>query len=164
MPRTNTGLYDCEHKKMTELTIATPEQEDKAEWRRLYDAYADFYRVPMSDETAETVWGWLQDPNHSVSGLIARSRHSDAVGLAHFRDMPSPLRGTTIGFLDDLFVDPAVRGSGAAQALVLEVARIGKARGWSLFRWITREDNYRARALYDRVANQTNWVTYQYDL
>ena len=32
------------------------------------------------------------------------------VGFAHYRRMPSPLRGQDIGFLDDLFVDPKHRG------------------------------------------------------
>jgi hypothetical protein len=29
-----------------------------------------------------------------------------------------------------------------------------------VIRWITREDNYRARAVYDRIATKTNWTTY----
>jgi hypothetical protein len=28
-------------------------------------------------------------------------------------------------------------------------------------RWITAEDNARARRLYDRVAQKTHWVTYE---
>jgi len=27
-------------------------------------------------------------------------------------------------------------------------------------RWITADDNYRAQALYDKVATRTHWVTY----
>lgn len=33
-------------------------------------------------------------------------------------------------------------------------------RGWSVVRWITAEDNYRARAMYDGVATKTAWATY----
>jgi hypothetical protein len=29
-----------------------------------------------------------------------------------------------------------------------------------VIRWITAEDNYRARGVYDRVAVRTPWVTY----
>ena len=32
--------------------------------------------------------------------------------------MPSPLRGVTLGFLDDLYVDPAARGAGVGEALI----------------------------------------------
>jgi hypothetical protein len=33
-------------------------------------------------------------------------------------------------------------------------------RGWTVICWITGEDNYRARAVYKRVAERTKWVTY----
>ena len=70
------------------------------------------------------------------------------------------LKSSTGGFLDDLFVDPEARGSGAAAALIRAVADEGRARGWTVIRWITAEDNYRARGLYDRLAEKTRWATY----
>ena len=33
--------------------------------------------------------------------------------------------------------------------------------GWPIVRWITAEDNYRGRDVYDRTAEKTNWETYQ---
>ena len=47
-----------------------------------------------------------------------------------------------------------------AQALMSALAREAHRRDWSVVRWITAEDNYRARALYDRVAVKTAWLTY----
>jgi GNAT superfamily N-acetyltransferase len=78
--------------------------------------------------------------------------------------MASPLRGTIVGFLDDLYVDPAWRAKKVGRALLDEVAAIGRARGWPFYRWLTADDNYRARGLYDQVAKRTMWITYQYDL
>jgi GNAT superfamily N-acetyltransferase len=86
------------------------------------------------------------------------------VGLAHVRAFARPLSASTGGFLDDLFVDPAARGSGAAQALIGAVAEEGRRRGWSVVRWITARDNARARAVYDRLAAETPWVTYDLKL
>lgn len=149
---------------MSKITIAPPTAHDAEDWRRLYDGYADFYQVPMNDQIAEATWSWLLDGSHVMTGLIAKDGQGIAVGLAHFRSMPSPLRGTVVGFLDDLFVEPAARGSGVAGMLMDEIARIGRERGWPLFRWITADDNYRARSLYDKVASKTAWNTYQYDL
>jgi len=83
------------------------------------------------------------------------------VGFAHFRGMPSPLRGQMIGFLDDLFVVPDHRSGGAAAALILAVQAEAKAQGWGVVRWITRDDNYRARGLYDKLAEKTNWALYE---
>jgi GNAT superfamily N-acetyltransferase len=143
------------------LEIRTTRAEDRPAWERLYSGYADFYANPLTPERADTLFGWILDPAHSIEGLLALDDGAP-VGLAHFRDMPSPLRGITIGFLDDLFVDPAARGSGAAEALLEEIGRIGTGRGWSVYRWITRENNFRARGLYERTATRTDWVTYEY--
>ena len=52
----------------------------------------------------------------------------------------------------------------AAQALIDAVADKGREQGWGVIRWITAEDNYRARGVYDRVAARTPWVTYDIKL
>jgi GNAT superfamily N-acetyltransferase len=100
------------------------------------------------------------DPDHGVNGLVAEDDTGRLVGLTHFRPFASPLRAVTNCFLDDLFVDPAARGSGAAEALIDGVAAVAREKGWTVVRWITAEDNYRARGLYDRKAKRTPWVTY----
>ena len=109
-------------------------------------------------------------------GLAARSRRTRSrawwrwadrgrpVGLAHFRPFARPLAASIGGFLDDLFVAPEARGSGAAQALIEAVAARGRERGWTVIRWITAEDNYRGRSVYDRVAQKTKWLTYEIKL
>lgn len=143
------------------VTIDRLKDSDKADWRRLYDGYATFYKMPMTDETANRVWGWLHDPGHVLEALVARDVTGRIIGLAHFRAMPSPLRGAYAGFLDDLFVDPAVRGSGAADKLLKALNGIAAERGWPVVRWITADNNYRARAVYDRTATRSMWITYE---
>ena len=71
---------------------------------------------------------------------------------------PSPLRGQMIGFLDDLFVAPEHRSSAAAASLIKAVQVEGKAKDWGVVRWITRDHNYRARGLYDKLAKKTDWL------
>lgn len=132
---------------------------DKPDWARLYAGYAAFYKVDQTEAMRDTVWGWLMDPAHTTEGLVAE-QDGTVIGLAHFRAFARPLSASTGGFLDDLFVDPALRGSGAAEALLQALATEGRKRGWTVIRWITAEDNYRARGLYDRVADRTKWVTY----
>lgn len=144
----------------TALTIVVPNPELKAGWRALYNGYARFYKREMTDAIADAVWDWINDPNHEVEGVLA-CLDGKPVGLAHFRRMPSPLRGGDIGFLDDLFVDPSHRGSGAADALFAHLKTVGQERQWGVIRWITADDNYRARSLYDRLAAKTQWNTYE---
>ena len=91
---------------------------------------------------------------------ISIDRDGTAVGLAHYRQFARPLRASTGGFLDDLYVDPAQRGSGAVDALLAKLREIARSEGWDMIRWITADDNYRARAKYDQVATRTTWITY----
>lgn len=143
------------------LTLASPTAADRADWERLYHGYAEYYGMPMDAAILDTVWGWIQSPDEPFHGRLARNADGEAVGLMHFRPMPSPLRGTRIGFLDDLFVDPAHRGSGAVDAMLDALREEARRRGWPFVRWITREANYRARGVYDRHATRTDWLTYQ---
>ncbi|KPQ04718.1 MAG: acetyltransferase family protein [Rhodobacteraceae bacterium HLUCCA12] len=141
------------------MDIRKPVAGDRAQWEALYQGYADFYGVAQTEAMRTRVWGWIHDPAHEVEALVAEA-DGRLVGLAHFRPFARPLAAATGGFLDDLFVAPDARGSGAARALIDAVTDEGRARGWSVIRWITAEDNARARALYDKMALATNWVTY----
>lgn len=138
--------------------------EHHADWERLYAGYAAFYGVEQTAAMRARVWGWLHDPGHEVQGLVAVEPSGTAVGLAHFRPFARPLSATVGGFLDDLFVAPEARGSAAAKSLIEAVAGIGRERGWSVIRWITAENNYRARSLYDQLATRTGWATYDLKL
>ncbi len=129
-------------------------------WRELYAGYAASYLVEQTDAMAERVWRWLLDPAQQLHGLVAVDADDRPVGLAHVRPFLRPLDSSTGGYLDDLFVAEAARGTGVADALLAAVARLARDRGWSVVRWITADDNHRARAKYDRHATRTMWVTY----
>jgi GNAT superfamily N-acetyltransferase len=149
---------------MDDITIAPPQAGDKADWRRLYEGYATFYKRPMNDDIAERVWSWVTGGSGVLEALVARDSKGRVVGLAHFRNMPRPLTGTMAGFLDDLFVDPELRGRGIGEKLIEALKEEGRRRGWTIIRWLTADDNYRARFLYDQHATRTGWITYQIDL
>ena len=137
--------------------------KDKEQWEKLYKSYADFYKVEMNDKILQTVWKWLHDKSHEVNGLVYEV-DGNIVGLAHYRRMPSPLRGQDIGFLDDLFVDLEHRGQRIGEKLINKLKEISKSKRWNLVRWITREDNLRAKSLYNRVSEKTTWDVYELKL
>lgn len=141
------------------MRVRPVEPGDREGWDRLYQGYAAFYRVEQTPAMRDRVWAWLTDPAHEVEGFVAETGGA-LVGLAHVRAFARPLSASLGGFLDDLFVAPEARGQGVAAALIEAVAVEGRRRGWTVLRWITAEDNARARALYDRVAARTGWVTY----
>ena len=79
----------------------------------------------------------------------------------HYREMPSPLRGQNVGFLDDLFVHPDYRGKSVVDELFAALRQAAKNRDWKFIRWITADNNYRGRAVYDKLATRTDWLTYE---
>lgn len=143
------------------ITVDNPAPDDRADWERLYRGYAEFYQVPMNDTILQTVWQWVFDTDKAFHCILAKDAQGKGIGLMHYRAMFSPLRGAMAGFLDDLYVDPAARGQGAVNRLFEELKDRARGEGWPVVRWITRDNNYRARAVYDRVATRTDWITYE---
>jgi len=145
------------------VDVSALRADERKAWEGLYHGYAGFYQMPMNDGILDRVWSWIFDTEYAFFALAARSENGTLVGLMHYREMLSPLRGCAVGFLDDLYVDPNARGSGAVDALFEALSSEARARGWPVVRWITADDNYRARSVYDRLAKNTHWVTYQLD-
>lgn len=146
--------------KASGYTLRAPRPEDKEAWRNLYRQFAEHYTVPVSAEHQDLVWSWITDADHPLRCLLAEAPDGTLHGLAHYRPFTRPLAGSTGCFLDDLLVDEGVRGSGAADALLHGLRQIATDEGWSVVRWITADDNHRARSLYDDFAVRTMWVTY----
>jgi ribosomal protein S18 acetylase RimI-like enzyme len=146
------------------IEVTSLSEQDRKQWEQLYRGYADFYQVPMNDEILNRVWGWVFSDQQRFFSLIAKDDQGNALGLMHYREMASPLRGAFVGFLDDLFVLPDGRGKGVVDALYDQLEKEAATQQWPLVRWITAENNYRGRAVYDRLAQKTKWVTYQLDI
>ncbi|MBT6305148.1 GNAT family N-acetyltransferase [Rhodospirillaceae bacterium] len=145
------------------IIIRSLTKSDFVKWREVYHFYAEHYQVSLTDDGLNTTWGWLMDAQNPVSGIVACC-NKKLTGLAHYRTMPSPLRGKNIGFLDDIVVRPEERGSCVATMLLDELKSIGEQEGWDIIRWITRDNNYRARGLYDKLATKTDWNMYEMGL
>ena len=136
------------------------EQKDKRNWAKLYNGYADFYKVPMNTEILDTLWSWIHDEKHIVNG-ICYVLERKIVGIAHYRTMPRPIKSQYIGFLDDLFVEPEFRGQKIAQKLINYLKSISKVNNWEGIRWITQSSNENAKKLYDKIANNTGFELYE---
>ena len=134
---------------------------DKEDWSKLYYGYANFYKMPMNSDILDNVWGWIFNLDIKFYAIGVKSEHGELIGFMHFREMPSPLRGIVVGFLDDLFVRPDFRGSGAVQLLFQALKLQAQENGWPYVRWITASDNQRARAVYDHISETIDFVTYQ---
>ena len=134
--------------------------EDKNDWKTLFQMYADFYKVEINENTVTAVWQWLHTSEHELQGLVGEI-NSKVIAFAHFRRMPSPLRGKDIGFLDDLYVHPDFRGQKIGEKLIEQLKQISKDKRWNLVICITSDNNIRAKKVYDKISNKTNWDVYE---
>lgn len=146
--------------RAAQYVLRAPTAADQEAWRNLYRQFAEHYTVAVRAEHQDLVWSWVMDPDHPLNCLLAVAPNGDLHGLAHYRAFTRPLAGSVGCFLDDLLVDEGVRGSGAADALLHGLRQIAADNGWTVIRWITADDNHRARSVYDEFAVRTMWVTY----
>ena len=98
--------------------------------------------------------------NDPRAEILAAFSANEALGFALFFDLPEIVFARRCGALDDLFVHPAARRQGVAQALIEALAEIGRARAWSHLRWIVPETDQGAIALYERIAVRAPWRSY----
>lgn len=130
---------------------------DRAAWEPLARAYKAFYRTEVSDAECDAAWARLmrRDP---VCGLAA-DLDGHLVGIAHYLFHASTWADRAC-YLQDLYVDEAARGRGAAAALIEAVGAHAREAGATRTWWLTHQDNVTARRLYDRVARHHGMIRY----
>lgn len=133
---------------------------DRATWAPLWTAYLAFYDTALPPEIYDTQWERLQseDPS-SMWGLLA-FRDDTCIGLAHFHFHIHGWKTREVCYLQDLFVAPDARGTGAGRTLIEAVYEAADARGCPDVYWTTQHFNQEARRLYDRVGSLTPFVKY----
>jgi GNAT superfamily N-acetyltransferase len=123
---------------------------DKTRWLELFREYVIFYKSKVSDEQFELTWQRIHS-DFNMYGLIAE-KDDQIIGIAHYIFRPSTWEVEDFCYLEDLFVDPKVRGAGVGRALISELEKIAIAKGSKRLYWTTAPDNEVARKLYDKVA------------
>ena len=145
---------------MSNLEICDIQKKHYEVWIELYHKYAEYYQVDIPKDNFDLTWKWLTSENYPFWGILA-DVDSKIVGFAHFRSLPSPLDSCEVGFLDDLFVLQEYRGKKIGYSLIEKVHQIGKNKNWPYINWITKDDNYTARTLYDKISTKTDWNFYE---
>ncbi|MDQ2634023.1 MAG: GNAT family N-acetyltransferase [Pseudomonadota bacterium] len=145
---------------MSDIVIRPPEAADHEDWRRLWTDYLTFYQATVPEEVYATTWRRLFDPGEfEPSGFLALAG-GRAVGLVHYLYHRSCWSTVNNCYLQDLFADPSVRGTGVGRALIEAVQAQAAKIGVTNVYWMTHETNETARRLYDRVARRTGFIEY----
>lgn len=92
----------------------------------------------------------LFGPDPLVEALIAEVDGA-AVGFAIFYRTFSTWTGKPGFWLDDLYVRPEARGSGAGKALLVRIAQLAAARGYARFEWWVLDWNEPAIGFYKKL-------------
>lgn len=137
---------------------------DRPAWAALWAQYNAFYgragETALAPEIVETTWARLHTPGEPVRGLVAE-RAGEIVGLAHLVFHRNLIRIENTCYLQDLFTRPAARGLGVGRALIDAAAGACREQGVRDIYWHTHSSNAPARALYDRLARNTEFLVYR---
>ncbi|HEX3545460.1 MAG TPA: GNAT family N-acetyltransferase [Mycobacterium sp.] len=146
------------------LRIDTVGQADLPQLMPMLRAYCDFYRVDPADDRLRVLASALIDNPGEGLQLIARNGEGTPLGFATLYWTWQTLCAARVGVLNDLFVVPALRGTGTGRALIERCLELCRERGAHKLVWETAPDNLTAQRLYDGIgAQKSTWLTYEID-
>ena len=147
-----------------EITVRPLEADDEAEWKSLWTAYLEFYGSNVAEEVYRSSFDRMPVGNagaeNEFRGLIAEVG-GKPVGLAHYLFHRHGWRIENVCYLQDLYVEPNVRGAGVGRVLIEAVYQKADEVGCPAIYWLTQEFNHTARRLYDRIAARTPFIRYR---
>jgi GNAT superfamily N-acetyltransferase len=145
------------------LTIRAIEEKDKNQWLKLWAGYLEFYKSTITPEQTELTWKRLINNELKMFGFVAESE-DEIIGFTHCLFRPSTWTETDYCYLEDLFVDPNIRGKGIGRALMNKVIELAKEKNSKRVYWTTQEFNKTARVLYDSITPVSEFVQYRLPL
>jgi GNAT superfamily N-acetyltransferase len=144
-----------------EYSIRRAVAGDRARLTKLVRAYIDFYKEPQPDEERlDTLLAVLAE-RPEVGVQFVAEKDGELHGFATVYLTYDTVAARRVAVMNDLFVAPDDRNAGLGRALIGECHEFARASGCAVLSWITAQDNARARAVYDKLATRTTWVTYE---
>lgn len=116
--------------------------------------------VATAADLAEALFG--ADP---LASCHVATLGGSVVGFALWYRTFSTWTGRPGLWLEDLYVRPEQRGSGLGRALLVELARVTVARGWTRFEWWVLDWNEPARGFYRSLGArpEDDWTVWRVD-
>lgn len=142
------------------VTIRAIEEKDKDQWLNLWAGYLEFYKSTISPDQTELTWKRLINNELKIFGFVAETEDG-VIGFTHCLFRPSTWTETDYCYLEDLFVDPLIRGKGVGRALIDKVVELAREKKSKRVYWTTQEFNKTARVLYDSITPVSEYVQYR---
>ena len=137
------------------------EPGDRAGWQRLYEGYQAFYG--HADRPAafydKAFARLMARDGHDFHGLVHEA-DGQLLGLTHYVFHPTLWRDEGVCSVQDLSTASEARGRGVARSLIEGVYDAADRAGVPNVYWLTAEDNYPGRMLYDRVGQRSPFIRY----
>ena len=129
-------------------------------WTQLWQEYLTVHKQSVPDTVTALTWRRILDDNSTLFCLIAAGEGDEPVGFANCVVHPSTWTQARWCYLEDLYVDAGLRGKGIARKLIETIYSRADAEDWGGVYWVTDEDNYAARILYDKLAKKSEDIIY----
>ena len=140
-------------------TIRPLTREDELQWRRLWAGYLAFYKTDLSQGATDALFERLLAGKPHFA--FVAEHEGSVIGFVHGLPHASTWSATGYCYLEDLYVDPSARGTGAGRALIEAVYAEADRRSLDRVYWHTDTNNKVARRLYDRLATLSDFVQYR---
>ena len=136
------------------------QESDRDDWTALWTDYLNIYGTSVPADTFATCFDHLlgadpQDFNRLVAVIDGK-----LVGLTHYLYHRHGWKVENVGYLQDIYADPSVRGIDVGWALIEAGYAAADANGTLAVYWLTQEENTEARKLYERVVKVTDFIKY----
>ncbi len=144
-----------------EVIVRPLSVSDRSEWSDLWGAYLGFYGTERPKDIHDAYFArLLGDDPQDFNGLVAE-QDGKLVGLTHYLFHRHGWSIEKVCYLQDLYADLNVRGTGVGRKLIEGVYAAADAAGAPSVYWLTQASNIKARVLYDQIGTLTPFVKYQ---
>ncbi|MCL4814419.1 MAG: GNAT family N-acetyltransferase [Vicinamibacteraceae bacterium] len=133
------------------IRIASATPADAALVLRFIRKLAEYERLAHTVVATEDGLREVLSGEHPQAEVLLAYADDVPVGFALFFHNFSTFMGRHGLYLEDLFVEPAFRGSGIGKALLVELARIAVSRGCARMEWAVLDWNEPAIGFYKRL-------------
>jgi len=135
--------------------------EDFDAWLPLWQGYLEFYESDVPNDVTKVSFERMTGEGDQMGGFVAQAGDGALQGIVHWIRHPSTWTREDYCYLQDLYVDPGLRGGGVGRALIEAVYAHAREAGCNRVYWLTHKTNAPAMGLYDQVAEKSGFVQYR---